>query len=128
MTNLTDYIPATEAARLKGYANNTTYRTWARDGRIPGAVKLGRDWMLPRVWVDSQPQAEERGGPGGPRGVGVRGQQGNPKKKQAGARSELSAEEIAADDAKWKAMPFTARGVIFTDDCDDEEPPPEWGK
>jgi hypothetical protein len=58
MEKLTDYISALDAARLKGYANNTTYRTWAREGRIPGAIKIGRDWLLPRAWVDAQPDAE----------------------------------------------------------------------
>ena len=69
MTELADYVPLTEAARLKGYASNSTYRAWAKAGRIPGAMKVGRDWVLPRAWVDAQPEVDKTGGRvGKPRG------------------------------------------------------------
>jgi hypothetical protein len=72
MENLLGYISSAEAARMKGYADGSTYRLWAREGRIPGAIKAGRDWLLPRAWVDAQPLFDGRGGPGGPRGKGSR--------------------------------------------------------
>jgi len=64
------FVSSAEAARRKGYADGSTYRKWAREGRIPGAIKAGRDWLLPCAWLDAQPP--DRAGPGCPRGKGAR--------------------------------------------------------
>jgi hypothetical protein len=127
MTNLDDYIPATDAARLNGYANNTLYRTWAREGRIPGAIKLGRDWLLPRAWVDSQPPTEERRGPGRPVTTGAGLKRKRPAYKPTGkpkGRPKKQAEPLPGE-VRRRAQSKSLVGVLFSE----EEPPPKgWGE
>lgn len=41
-----DYLTTTEAAE-KWEVVPATIRLWSRDGKIPGAVKAGRDWLIP---------------------------------------------------------------------------------
>lgn len=40
------------AARFGSYAR-VTVKTLARTGKIPGAHKNGRDWMIPREWAET---------------------------------------------------------------------------
>jgi predicted site-specific integrase-resolvase len=65
------YLSLTEAAERLGYADSNTLRLWSREGRIPGAQKIGAQWVVPVSWVVEQ---EKIGKPkrGGPRGKGVR--------------------------------------------------------
>lgn len=48
--DLTDYLTTAQAAALTGAAV-PTWTNRARAGRIPGAVRVGRDWLLPREAV-----------------------------------------------------------------------------
>ena len=44
---INDYIPLPEYAAKNGLLPNTVRRKCLR-GNVPGAVKLGRDWMIPK--------------------------------------------------------------------------------
>ena len=47
-TSLRDYISIKEYARRNNYADDGVYlRTKCREGRIPSAIKVGRDWCIP---------------------------------------------------------------------------------
>lgn len=115
--DMKDYIPAARAAEMLGYAasaRSSNLSARAKAGKIPGAVKIGRDWFLPAAWVSARIAEEE-----------ARAKGGKPRKGRPPGRPKKQAEAapVIVDRA------FTLRGVIFTDDCDDEEPPPEeWGK
>ena len=62
MNTLIDYIPAAQAAEMIGYASGSkasTLRILARSGKIPGAIKIGRDWLLPAAWVQNKVQEKK---------------------------------------------------------------------
>jgi len=42
-------IPTAEVAQILGVAPSSA-RRWAANGRLPGAVRLGRSWLIPR-WI-----------------------------------------------------------------------------
>lgn len=47
-TSLRDYISIKEYARRNNYADDGIYlRRKCREGRIPSAIKVGRDWCIP---------------------------------------------------------------------------------
>lgn len=48
------YITVTAAAALWG-VNQPRVRQWLKDGRIKGATKLGRDWLIPANAVRPPP-------------------------------------------------------------------------
>jgi len=41
-----DYLTTIEAAEKWGVAT-ATIRLWAKEGKLPGATKAGRDWLIP---------------------------------------------------------------------------------
>jgi hypothetical protein len=61
-------VPLARAAEYLDYTTQNTLTIYARAGRIPGAAKMGRDWLLPLAWVLAQP-AKGRTGARGPRAV-----------------------------------------------------------
>jgi len=59
--NVIDYITTPGAAAMLGESGTTggaNIRTLAREGKIPGAIKIGRDWLIPRAWAEKK--AEEK--------------------------------------------------------------------
>jgi len=55
--DMKDYIPAARAAELLGFAKSaksSNLGAKAKAGKIPGAVKLGRDWFLPAAWIQAK--------------------------------------------------------------------------
>jgi hypothetical protein len=64
-------ISITDAAAKLGYGNGSTLRRMAADGRITGAVKIGKSWVLPLAWVEEKAKASAPV-KGWPRGEGTR--------------------------------------------------------
>jgi len=51
------YITSLEAAAILGESPTTggaNIRALARDGKIPSAEKVGRDWLIPRAWAEER--------------------------------------------------------------------------
>lgn len=64
---LSDWIPLSQAAEMLGYASTGTLRLYCLEGRIPGATKLGRNWVLPKSWIEEElknPSLAPQGGRG----------------------------------------------------------------
>jgi hypothetical protein len=61
---LDDYVTLKEAAQALGYTDTSSLRQKCLDKRIPEAKKLGRDWIIPKYWVQeaviSNPFAQTR--------------------------------------------------------------------
>lgn len=64
------HIPASQAALEVGESPTTkgaNISARARAGKIPGAVKMGRDWLIPKEWVEAEKarrkEADEQGLP-----------------------------------------------------------------
>jgi hypothetical protein len=57
-----------DAAAQLGYADGSTLRRLAASGHIPGAIKIGKTWILPIAWVKDQGNIA-RDGRGWARGV-----------------------------------------------------------
>lgn len=66
MPALPGYYTTAEAAEKLGYAVPDTLRQLIGRGRIPGAVKIGKTWLIPESWVMEQEKT-------GPIGKGNRG-------------------------------------------------------
>lgn len=50
------YYSVEQVARILG-VNEETVRRWCRDGKIPGVKRFGREYRIPRSYVDAeQPQ------------------------------------------------------------------------
>jgi len=63
--NTDAYITSLEAAAMLGASPTTggaNIRTLARDGKIPGAVKVGRDWLIPRIWAEEKAEEKKKAG------------------------------------------------------------------
>ena len=43
---MADMITTTQAAALRGVAV-VTVRRWCQQGKVRGAIRIGRDWMIP---------------------------------------------------------------------------------
>ena len=68
--DIADYLSISQAAEALGYASTGTLRLYCIEGRIPGAVKIGSMWAIPRVWVLSEretPTLIQKGGRGSSR-------------------------------------------------------------
>ena len=55
--DMKNYLTAARAAEMLGYAKSSKSSNLgakAKAGRIPGAIKLGRDWLLPLSWVEQK--------------------------------------------------------------------------
>lgn len=50
MTQFPDYV-STEDIAARYDVSPETVRRWCRDGAIPGAIQLGRQWRIPRKWM-----------------------------------------------------------------------------
>jgi hypothetical protein len=51
------FMSATDAANILGYSRasyGSRITQKAREGKIPGAVKLSSVWLIPRVWVEAE--------------------------------------------------------------------------
>ncbi|MDR1396132.1 MAG: hypothetical protein LBJ14_00115 [Desulfarculales bacterium] len=67
--DLNQYIQLQEAFKIMGYNSPTTLQAMARAGDIPGVLKIGRDWWLPRSWVSEYTHLAASAAKGGrPRG------------------------------------------------------------
>jgi hypothetical protein len=68
--NILDYCTLTQAAETLGYRDNSALRHHCLDGRIPGAIKISKLWLIPRSWVLSEqknPSLAPTGGRGSSR-------------------------------------------------------------
>lgn len=54
MPTLPGYYTTKEAAEKLGYAMPTTLKRFCADGKISGAVKVGKTWLIPESWVNAQ--------------------------------------------------------------------------
>jgi len=43
---MADMLTTTQAAALRGVAV-VTVRRWCQQGKVRGAIRIGRDWMIP---------------------------------------------------------------------------------
>jgi hypothetical protein len=67
MLDITEYLTLSQAAQALGYANTSYLRLKCIEMQIPGATKLGHNWLIPRQWVLSKQDKS-------PTGQGARGQ------------------------------------------------------
>lgn len=68
--NILDYLPLSQAAQALGYTDSSALRHYCIRGRIPGATKLGKQWVIPKSWVDEElknPSLAPQGGRGSSR-------------------------------------------------------------
>lgn len=66
MPALPGYYTTKEAAEKLGYASTAALRYMCIDGKVIGALKVGKTWFLPEKWVDEQAKIP-------PKGTGNRG-------------------------------------------------------
>jgi len=64
--DITEYRTIPQAAEALGYASTGYLRTLCVSGKIPGALKIGRNWFIPSIWIESEKVK-------GPSGQGARG-------------------------------------------------------
>ena len=68
--DITEYYTLSQAAAKLGYASVSSLSVYCKDGRIPGIERIGRSWLIPKVWVHaelSNPSLVRQGGRGKPR-------------------------------------------------------------
>ena len=86
---LAGYLTSLEAASMLGESHTTggsNICAFARAGRIPGAEKAGRDWLIPLAWVESRlAQKREREAQGLPK-------MGRPRKAGQASRAGVDTE------------------------------------
>jgi excisionase family DNA binding protein len=46
-----DYVAPEDIAEHYGVSTETV-RRWCREHRVPGALQLGRQWRIPKKWMD----------------------------------------------------------------------------
>ena len=71
--DLSDYLTLSEAAKALGYASPSSLSLYVNQGRISGAQRIGRTWLIPKVWLDSElknPSLAPQGGRGSSRKSG----------------------------------------------------------
>jgi len=56
------YVTAAEAALALGYAQGNYITTLCAAGKIPGAYKSGRIWMLPTAWIEERKKLDAEQG------------------------------------------------------------------
>lgn len=54
--DITAYTTLKEAAQALGYASSSSLSLYVNQGRIPGALRVGRTWLIPKVWLESELQ------------------------------------------------------------------------
>lgn len=65
---LDQYTTLTEAAKALGYSGHSALSRYLKEGRVPGAVRFGRSWLIPRAWLENElqnpslPRYANRGG------------------------------------------------------------------
>ncbi len=52
MTTLPGYYTTKEAAEKLGFKTPNSLADYAAQGKIPGATKVGRSWLIPENWVE----------------------------------------------------------------------------
>lgn len=55
-TALPGYYTTKEAAEKLGYKTPDSLRQYCQQGKIAGAIKVGKTWLIPEIWVS---QTEE---------------------------------------------------------------------
>lgn len=68
--DITDYITLSQAAEALGYSSRSSLAVYCKEGRIPGARKVGNLWFIPRSWVlleRENPTIAPKGGRGSSR-------------------------------------------------------------
>jgi len=50
--DITSYIPITEAVAVMGVQRHHIARL-CREGKLPGAVKIGTEWLIPRTSAEA---------------------------------------------------------------------------
>ena len=56
------YLTAAGAAKELGYSQGSAVTVLCNAGRVPGAYKDGRIWLVPTVWVEERKKAEAAAG------------------------------------------------------------------
>lgn len=51
MPTLPGYYTTAEAAEKLGYASTSTLAALCQQGKILGATKIGKTWLIPEKWV-----------------------------------------------------------------------------
>ena len=59
---LEGYVTTTEAAQITG-RDDSTFRHALNGGRVPGALKFGKTWMIPRAALARYIETGEWNGP-----------------------------------------------------------------
>jgi len=68
--DISQYLTIAEAAKALGYASGSTLSTYCQQGRVPGVIRVGRSWLIPKVWVEEEaenPSIIRQGGRGSSR-------------------------------------------------------------
>lgn len=56
------FLTAASAAKALGYASGSYLTLMCHAGKVPGAYKDGRIWLIPREWVEAKKKADEEAG------------------------------------------------------------------
>ena len=65
--DITDYLTLSQAAEALGYSSISSLSVYCKEGRIPGVERVGRSWLIPKAWVESEklhPTVVRQGGRG----------------------------------------------------------------
>jgi hypothetical protein len=61
--DISNLIPAARASEMIGNSPTTkgaNVSAKARAGKIPGAVKVGRDWFVPLAWAEAEAERRKK--------------------------------------------------------------------
>jgi len=56
------YLTAAGAAKELGYSQGSAVTVLCNAGRVPGAYKAGRIWLVPAAWVEERKKADADAG------------------------------------------------------------------
>lgn len=54
MPALPGYYTTKEAAEKLGYASTSTIAALCQQGKIRGVTKIGKTWLIPEEWVETE--------------------------------------------------------------------------
>ena len=104
----TEYLTSLEASAMLGElptTGGTNICALARAGKIPGAEKIGRDWLIPRAWAEEKAERKKLAESGG---KPKRGRPpGRPKKPVSTAKPheiELDEETLRKGAEAWENL------------------------
>jgi hypothetical protein len=58
VNTLPPFVTASTAARELGYTSSSYLRILCTTGKVPGAYKDGRIWLVPRAWIEQKKEQD----------------------------------------------------------------------